>query len=374
MMQATAAIQQSVDGYFAVPTSLLVPDARGGFSIYLKQERGFVLYAKEDEAFTMRHRMQLRAHGVTQVFVPAPQHPSFISHRERHFGRVLSDDSLPLPERARLFYETSTEIVKEVFEKKLPRTLKRETFDRILALVSEGISFLTLENSLKTVASLVAHDYHTYSHSLHVFVYSQALLQSYGFDEDSLVQFGLGAMLHDIGKTFLDAAILTKPAALTPDEREEVNRHPVFGVGACARMPLSQDAINCILFHHEKLDGSGYPLRTSRRRNPPARPCHHHRRHLRRTHVEQGLRPRPQRVPGASHHVERNARPARPRHVPTVRADALRRQRTVAFSPSPLPPPSLRCYLLWCTLATQGRTRRKQHYVGLHRQGARALS
>ncbi len=259
MMQATAAIQQSVDGYFAAPTSLLVPDARGGFSIYLKQERGFVLYAKEDEAFTMRHRMQLRAHGVTQVFVPAPQHPSFISHRERHFGRVLSDDSLPLPERARLFYETSTEIVKEVFEKKLPRTLKRETFDRILALVSEGISFLTLENSLKTVASLVAHDYHTYSHSLHVFVYSQALLQSYGFDEDSLVQFGLGAMLHDIGKTFLDAAILTKPAALTPDEREEVNRHPVFGVGACARMPLSQDAINCILFHHEKLDGSGYP-------------------------------------------------------------------------------------------------------------------
>lgn len=90
-------------------------------------------------------------------------------------------------------------------------------------------------------------------------MYSQALLQSYGFDEDSLVQFGLGAMLHDIGKTFLDAAILTKPAALTPDEREEVNRHPVFGVGACARMPLSQDAINCILFHHEKLDGSGYP-------------------------------------------------------------------------------------------------------------------
>ncbi len=146
-----------------------------------------------------------------------------------------------------------------MFERKLPRSLKRATFDRILALVTEGISFLTLENSLKTVASLVAHDYHTYSHSLHVFVYSQAILQSYGFDEESLVQFGLGAMLHDIGKTFVNPDILAKPGTLTPDERIEVNRHPVFGVGACTLMPLSQDAINCILFHHEKLDGSGYP-------------------------------------------------------------------------------------------------------------------
>lgn len=259
MTQVTTTSVSHQADYFTIPTTMLVPDARGGFSIYLKQNRGYVLYAKEDEAFTVRHRTQLEEHGVSRVYVPIPQKDEFRLHRERCFGSVLSDESIPLAERAELFYQTSTEIVRDVFERKLPGSIKQAAFERILALVSEGISFLTLENSLKTVASLVAHDYKTYSHSLHVFVYSQALLQNYGFDEDSLVQFGLGAMLHDIGKTFLDTAILAKPGPLTPEEREAINKHPVFGVGACARMPLSQDAINCILFHHEKLDGSGYP-------------------------------------------------------------------------------------------------------------------
>lgn len=259
MTQTLAAAPTSGDGYFAIPTSLLLPDISGGFGIYLKNSKGFTLYAKAGEAFTPRHREQLHLHGVDAVYVTEAQRNVFIAHRETYLGKVLSDETIPLPERAKLFYDTSTEIVQEVFERKLPRNLQRATFDRVHALVSEGISFLTLENSLKTVAALVAHDYNTYSHSLHVFVYSQALLQSYGFDEESLVQFGLGAMLHDIGKTFLDESILTKPGPLTPEERTEVFRHPVMGVGACARMPLTQDAINCILFHHEKLDGTGYP-------------------------------------------------------------------------------------------------------------------
>jgi len=258
MTQASAA-QQDPSEFFAVPTTMLLPDMSGSFGVYIRQEKGFVLYAHEGEQFTPRHRLQLRAHGVEHIYVHKAQHPLYREHRELYLGTILSDETIPLPERARLFYATSTEIVQEVFERKLPRSLKRATFDRILALVTEGISFLTLENSLKTVASLVAHDYHTYSHSLHVFVYSQAILQSYGFDEESLVQFGLGAMLHDIGKTYVNPDILAKPGTLSPDERTEVNRHPVFGVGACTLMPLSQDAINCILFHHEKLDGSGYP-------------------------------------------------------------------------------------------------------------------
>ncbi|ABB39871.1 metal dependent phosphohydrolase [Oleidesulfovibrio alaskensis G20] len=259
MTQAQTASLHSAEEFMPVPCAMLRTDMLGQFGLYIRQGGNHVLYTKAGERFTERHRRILSANGVEQVYIRTRRKPEYKEHVARYLGDVLADESIPLPARARIFYETSTEIVQEVFATRLPPTLARDSFDRILQFVTEGIGFLTLENSMGTIASLIAHDYSTYTHSIHVFVYSQAILQTYGFDEESLIQFGLGAMLHDIGKTAVQDCILTKPGPLTEAERRSVNLHPLTGVGLCTRMPLSQDALHCILFHHEKLDGSGYP-------------------------------------------------------------------------------------------------------------------
>lgn len=259
MTQAFAALEQSALDFMPVPCAMLRQDMMGPFGLYIRQGGSHVLYTKAGERFTERHKRILSANGVEEVYIRSHRKPEYRQHVADHLGEVLADESIPLPTRAKIFYDTSTEIVQDIFTTKLPPTLSRGSFDRILQFVTEGIGFLTLENSMGTIASLIAHDYSTYTHSIHVFVYSQAILQTYGFDEESLIQFGLGAMLHDIGKAALDDAILTKPGPLSPEERQSVNQHPLTGVGMCTRMPLSQDAIHCILFHHEKLNGSGYP-------------------------------------------------------------------------------------------------------------------
>jgi HD-GYP domain-containing protein (c-di-GMP phosphodiesterase class II) len=68
-----------------------------------------------------------------------------------------------------------------------------------------------------------------------------------------------GGPVHDIGKLALDPEILRKPAALEPDEVAAVRRHPEIGVRMLSDNPSARDGLNCVLHHHERWDGTGYP-------------------------------------------------------------------------------------------------------------------
>ena len=80
----------------------------------------------------------------------------------------------------------------------------------------------------------------------------------YGFDPHA---FRVAAALHDVGKLWIPEAILCKEGPLTPDEREQMQRHAQFGhdVLASSRSELMQLAAQIALTHHERWDGSGYP-------------------------------------------------------------------------------------------------------------------
>ena len=66
-------------------------------------------------------------------------------------------------------------------------------------------------------------------------------------------------MLHDIGKIALDENLLNKPGKLTEDEWKEIKRHPEIGYRILSTVNDMADMANCILHHHERWDGQGYP-------------------------------------------------------------------------------------------------------------------
>jgi putative nucleotidyltransferase with HDIG domain len=68
----------------------------------------------------------------------------------------------------------------------------------------------------------------------------------------------VGALLHDVGKLLVDAAILSKPGPLTPAERRQVNRHPVEGE-RLVRGSVDTAVGDVVRAHHERWDGAGYP-------------------------------------------------------------------------------------------------------------------
>jgi hypothetical protein len=102
-------------------------------------------------------------------------------------------------------------------------------------------------------------DPYTRGHSERVAEIALELFQELGVDEGDLRQRYYGTLLHDLGKVAVSGHILTKPGSLTWAEFESVKTHPALGAAIAGEIAFLADQVPLILFHHERLDGQGYP-------------------------------------------------------------------------------------------------------------------
>ncbi len=125
--------------------------------------------------------------------------------------------------------------------------------ERIMAEILESNAVASLE-SLKTLSG------YTFEHSVEVAVISILLGRNLGLPDSQIRELALGALLHDIGKIYIDPDILNKPGKLTPEEFAEIKAHPVSGFELVRRLPLFSTLPAHVAYqHHEKQDGTGYP-------------------------------------------------------------------------------------------------------------------
>ncbi|MFF2091975.1 HD-GYP domain-containing protein [Paenibacillus sp. NPDC058174] len=103
-------------------------------------------------------------------------------------------------------------------------------------------------------------DDYLYQHSLNVCVYTTLLGTAYGYSREELMTLGMGALLHDIGKTQISMNVLKKPDQLTAEEFGMMKNHAKIGFELLKDEPnLPLIVAHCAFQHHERLDGSGYP-------------------------------------------------------------------------------------------------------------------
>jgi HD-GYP domain-containing protein (c-di-GMP phosphodiesterase class II) len=107
--------------------------------------------------------------------------------------------------------------------------------------------------------TLAAHDASLTSHAHRTTRLALALARAVGATPPAVAALRHGGPLHDVGKLEVDAAILAKPAALDDDELATVRRHPLVGAQLVGRVRSLRHAVGCILHHHERWDGTGYP-------------------------------------------------------------------------------------------------------------------
>jgi len=120
------------------------------------------------------------------------------------------------------------------------------------------------QNYLETIETLVraleARDMYTKGHSDRVHQHSLAIAKNLGLTGEDLDAIHHGSLLHDIGKIGVYDRILLKPQALNAEEFEIMKSHPQFGVEILGHIKILQKHLPIILHHHERQDGSGYPL------------------------------------------------------------------------------------------------------------------
>lgn len=131
-------------------------------------------------------------------------------------------------------------------------------------------NFAKKTNIFLNIANLKGHNKYTYLHSANVSNLVIGIGMALELDKKDIYQFGIAALLHDIGKVFIPESILNKPSRLSQEEWEVVKRHPLEG----ARLLLKQKNVPsaCVVVsfeHHVHFNGlGGYP-----KCNPPRKPC-----------------------------------------------------------------------------------------------------
>jgi len=109
-------------------------------------------------------------------------------------------------------------------------------------------------------STLEARDPYTAGHQLRVARLAVAIGEELGWSTERIAGLRLAAMVHDIGKIAVPSEILTKPTHLTPMERGLINEHPETGYQILRGVPFERPVAEIVRQHHEKIDGSGYPL------------------------------------------------------------------------------------------------------------------
>src|SRR6476646_3830117 len=126
----------------------------------------------------------------------------------------------------------------------------------------DGLAQAVAQNrtALLALTTLKNYDNYTFTHMVNVSILTMGQARGLGIDGPLLREFGLAALMHDIGKVRTPLEILNKPDKLTPDEFAIMKRHTIDGAEMLRGTPDIPALAPVVAFeHHLRLDGSGYP-------------------------------------------------------------------------------------------------------------------
>ncbi len=115
-------------------------------------------------------------------------------------------------------------------------------------------------NAFDMVQNLRHYDDSTYAHSMNVGLLCNVFADWLGFDEEDKKKLTVAGILHDIGKTRIPLDIIQKPSSLSEEEYQIIKKHTEYGFAILTENKLDYHIRYTALQHHERNDGSGYPL------------------------------------------------------------------------------------------------------------------
>ena len=230
-------------------TSRVKPGTTLAQSIY--NDNGVVLIARGIE-ITETMIVRLLEQGVTYIYI-----------EDEHTKDVHVESIIPDKLRSR-----ASKTIKEAFVDISKNGLTDKTsflLDEKQGELSE-ISGDLLDNiitngkSISLLADIYISDNYIFHHSINVAIYSLSIGLKLNMPIQKLKELAIGAMLHDVGKVFIDQKVLHKPGSLTDEEFAIMKTHAELGYDFLRKQnEFSSIIAHCAYQHHERLDGSGYP-------------------------------------------------------------------------------------------------------------------
>ncbi|MBA4422407.1 MAG: hypothetical protein C0390_04795 [Syntrophus sp. (in: bacteria)] len=264
--------------YMAVSPGAVIPEALPEFRIYIRSSEGrYILWALEGNKVGTDQLAKLTEGGLSEVFIDIQDQFKYEQYLETNLGSILDNRWASNDQKATIFSNVSTNVVKNAFETSMGLgVMSADVMQRTQAMVKNALLFISESKSLQALAKMIGHDYETYEHATKVLWFTVSFLNSSkdilekiqpGYQDLDVEQkkevvrlCGVGAILHDIGKAFVSKEILHKDGPLADIEWEVMKRHPLSGLAMLLDTDLPLFVKKGILHHHEDFNGGGYPM------------------------------------------------------------------------------------------------------------------
>jgi putative nucleotidyltransferase with HDIG domain len=245
--------------YMSIPLSALQQGSTTDFDLYIRNGKDGkpLLYRKAGLSFSEEAYTRLLDRNISTIWVCMSDQDCYRRYVEEHIGQILADQSIPLQQRSKVLYGSAQEMVKEILrDPRAGGVLKRSA-----RMVESMVAFMYRESkSFQHLMGVTSYDYYTYTHSVDVFVYSIALAQKLGWNEQDVFSLGQGAVLHDVGKSRISPEILNWNGPLSDEQWVIMRQHPAHGEEILREQgETSEGVLDVVRHHHEKLTGKGYP-------------------------------------------------------------------------------------------------------------------
>lgn len=257
--RATAYTDPGGSGFRKVPLSLVRVGRHYEFDLYLKIRDTYRLFAAKGVLLTMDHLAWRRRRDM-EFFV-----------REEEWGlarKILGEDARGFfrvqgihdRHKAARIHSEAMQSIRDTYKGMMPGIIsdvERYADDQVTIVLTDNFV-------LKNLSAMARANHFTFQHSVRVGILATALLRKLMGDRlttREIVKLSTGFFLHDIGMGEVPMEIVDKPGRLSTFEKMLIEMHPLWGRERIADAEsLSREAVSIILSHHERSDGTGYPL------------------------------------------------------------------------------------------------------------------
>lgn len=170
---------------------------------------------------------------------------------------MISNPQIPFEQKTQKIYDVSKGIMQEFFENNASEKIL-QTSEEVMSIMEQCLS----ENKagFHSLTMITSKDYYTYTHSVNVGLYCMSYGIKTKMGPNDTRDLGLGGMLHDVGKSKIDASLINKNGKLTDAEFETIKRHSSLGTEVLESMQCyGPNVIRMAGEHHEQFKGNGYP-------------------------------------------------------------------------------------------------------------------
>ncbi len=251
----------TLDTFHPIQASSLQEGRVPAIDLYIQRESDETPILFLSRSLRVDHRVitNITKSEIKQLWVSEEDFEEFERYLNRNYASIIRDPNVPIYSRCSITYDLSVDLMEQVYKSADPIEVMKHSEGVLNNIIEVIFADPNAAHSFITLASM---DYHLYSHSVNVCLYGMALARK-ALDiskEEALTRFGPGLLLHDIGLLSVDHEILIKPGPLSEDEMAIIKEHPQKGLEMVEGfMGVTQETREMILYHHERLDGSGYP-------------------------------------------------------------------------------------------------------------------